>query len=159
MTASDPPSTIDATTRRALAAALYNHAWDLMAIDHRTDEQIDELIHAAHASRHHWGELAADEPWRLARGEWLCSRVYAVLGRAEPSLWHARRCLGILEATGPGEDWDLPAAYEAMARAHVVAGDFDVAREWKTRGIAAAAAIADAEDRETIEADLATIPV
>ena len=54
----------------------------------------------------------------LARGEWQCSRVYAVLGRAEPALWHARRCVELDEAGAEGrEDWDLAAAYEAMARA------------------------------------------
>ncbi len=57
-------------------------------------------------------------------GEWLCSRVYAVLGRGEPALWHARRALAILEIGGEGiEDWDRPAVYEALARACAVAGD------------------------------------
>ena len=113
----------------------------------------------AHASRFHWGELASDEPWRLARGEWMCSRVYAMLGRPEPSLWHARRCLAILEAHGPGEDWDLAAAYEAMARAHWVAGDAEEAARWKIRGIAATGTIGDRDDRQPIEDDLASIPV
>ena len=49
---------------------------------------------AARASRFHWGEVG--EPVNRVRGEWQCSRVYAVLGRAEPALWHARRCLGTL---------------------------------------------------------------
>ena len=56
------------------------------------------------------------------RSEWQCSRVYAVLGRPEPALHHARRCLELCEQHGIG-DWVLGFAYEALARAHAVAGD------------------------------------
>ena len=95
-----------------------------------------------------------------SRGEWLCSRVYAVLGRGEPALWHARRCLAIVEAGGDGfEDWDLPGAYEALARASAVAGDRSAASAWRDRARTALADVADAEDRATIEHDLETLPL
>ena len=42
------------------------------------------MLHAAHASRFHWGEVG--EPVNFARGEWQISRVYAVLGRPEPAI-------------------------------------------------------------------------
>ena len=76
--------------------------WTLLEKTDRTPAQDDEMLHAAHASRYHWGEIG--DPVNLARGEWQCSRVYAILGRAEPALWHARRCLEIDEANGLG-DW------------------------------------------------------
>ena len=117
-----------------------------------------ELIHAAHASRYHWGEIA-DTPARLWRGEWMCARVYAVLGRGEPALWHARRAVTLVEAGGVAvEDWDRPAIYEAMARASFVAGDAAEGAAWKARAAELAAALADADDREVIERDLATLP-
>jgi hypothetical protein len=153
-----PPPEIDPATRRALAAGLYNRCWDLLALEGRTPEQDAELIHAAHASRHHWGEIA-DTPARLWRGEWMCSRVYAVLGRAEPALWHARRALTLVEAgDAAAEEWDRPAIYEAMARASFVAGDAAEGATWKARAAELAAAIADADDREVIERDLAALP-
>jgi hypothetical protein len=92
-------------------------------------------------------------------GEWQCARVYSSLGRPEAALWHARRCLAILEAGGGGEDWDLAAAYEGLARAHALAGDTDAAREWRDRAVAALSAIADPEDREVIEQDLAALSI
>jgi hypothetical protein len=113
------------------------------------------MIHSGHASRYHWGEIG--EPVNLARGEWQCSRVYAVLGRAEPALWHARRCLAINEANGTA-DWDIASAYEAMARAHLTAGDLAEVAAWKAKATAALDGIADADDREIIEGDLATLP-
>jgi hypothetical protein len=152
-----PPPAIDPATRRALAVGLYNRCWELLEIPYRTPGQDAELIHAAHASRYHWGEIA-DTPARLWRGEWMCSRVYAVLGRAEPALWHARRALTLVEAGGLAvEAWDHPAVCEAMARASFVAGDADEGAIWKAKAAALAAALADADDREVIERDLATL--
>ncbi len=154
----EPPE-LDPATRRALAAGLYNHTWTLLETHPRTPAQDDELIHSAHASRYHWGELGADI--HLARGEWLCSRVYATLGRAEPALHHARRCIELVEAAGADasrESWDLPAAYEAMARASAVAGDTAETARWKAKATEALAGITDAEDRTLIEGDLATLP-
>lgn len=152
------PPELDTATRRALAVGIYNRCWELLEIPDRTPEQDAELIHAAHASRYHWGEIA-DTPARLWRGEWMCSRAYAVLGRPEPSLWHARRAVTLVEAGGAAvEDWDRPAVYEAMARAAFAAGDTEAGAAWKTRAAELAAALADADDREVIERDLATLP-
>ncbi|HYX11160.1 MAG TPA: hypothetical protein VE817_04215, partial [Candidatus Acidoferrum sp.] len=93
-----------------------------------------------------------------ARGEWQCSRVYAVLGRGEPALWHARRCIEIYEENGIG-DWDIASGYEAMARASAVAGDGPAARDWKVKALAACGLISEADDRQLIEQDLATLPI
>jgi DNA-binding transcriptional MerR regulator len=156
MTTAPAPTEIDPTTRRKLAADLFNHTWTLLEKPDRTSEQDDEMIHSAHASRFHWGEVDGAEPVTLARGEWQCSRVYAVLGRAEPALWHARRCLAINEAIG-NADWDIASAYEAMARANLTAGDLDETARWKAKATEALDGIADADDREVIEGDLATL--
>ena len=146
---------LDAADHRRLGKDLFNHVWTLLETADRTPDQTDELIHAAHASRWHW--TVGGEPANRARGEWQCSRVYAVLGRGEPALWHARRCLELCQEFELG-DWDLAAAYEGMSRASLVAGDDDAARDWKARGISALGDIPDPDDREPIEADLATLP-
>lgn len=140
---------------RRLAADLFNGVWTLMETEDRTPEQDDRMLHMAHASRYHWEQVGT--PANLARGEWQCSRVYAVLRRPEPCLHHARRVLEICEQHGIG-DWDLAFAHEALARAHAVAGDLTAAAEAATRAGAAAEEIADPEDRELLLADLATIP-
>ena len=150
------PPELDQATRRALAAGLFNHTWTLLETHPRTPAQDDEMIHAAHASRYHWGEVSDDV--HLARGEWQCARVYSVLGRVEPALWHARRCVELAEGDADRDDWDLPAAYEAMARAHHVAGDATAAAAWKAKATEALGGIADAEDRTMIEGDLAGLP-
>jgi hypothetical protein len=131
---------------------LFNEVWRL--IESREDD--DRMLHAAHASRYHWGEAEECRPANLARGEWQISRVYTVLGRPEPALWHASRCLEHCEANGIG-DWDLAYAYEALARAHALAGDGE-AEQWKSKAREAGDAIADPEDREHFDEDYLTLP-
>jgi hypothetical protein len=145
---------MDPDARRTLAADLFNHVWALLETPDRTPAQDDEMLHAAHASRYHWGEVETGA--RLARGEWQCSRVYAVLGRAEPSLHHARRCLEICREEGIG-DFDLAFAHEALARASRVAGDHEAAESHLRLARAAADDVADDEDRALVLSDLATI--
>ncbi len=150
------PADLTPEQRRQVAVDLFNHAWALMRLPDRTPEQDDELIHAAHASRHHWAEVGTAA--NLVRGEWQLSRVYATLGRAEPAIYHARRCLAYCEASPQAlEGWDLPYAYEALARAHAVAGDAAEAERFAARARELGAQVEDAEDREQLEQDLATL--
>lgn len=146
----DEPEILD---HRRLAATLFNETWRLMEKEDRSVADDDRMLHMAHASRHHWGEVGT--PANLARGEWQCSRVYAVLRRAEPCLHHARRALALCEAHGLA-DWDLAFCHEALARGHAVAGDLDAARTEIERALAVP--IADDEDRALVLADLESIP-
>lgn len=151
---------LDAAAHRRLGVDLFNFTWTLIEKPDRTPAETDEMIHAAHASRYHWSK--AGTTVSLGRGEWQIARVYSVLRRAEPALWHAARCLAYVEAAiaaGDAEDWDLPAAREAMARAAAVAGDQAEAIRWRDLAREALAAIEDPADRELIEVDLATLPV
>lgn len=61
------------------------------------------------------------------------------------------------EAAGSG-DFDIVAAYEAMARAHLTEGDLEQVAARKAKATAALVAIADKDDRQIIEGDLATRP-
>jgi hypothetical protein len=138
---------------RALGVELFNRTWQLMDQSERTAADDDLLAHCAHASAYHWREVGTAE--NFARSEWQVSRAYTVLGRAEPALHHARRCLAICEENGIA-DWDLGFAYEALARACATAGDTAAAQQWTDR--AAAVGIAEDDDRQLLLSDLATIP-
>src|SRR5690242_1756139 len=147
---------MDADTHRQLGVELYNKSWTLMEKSDRVPSDDDELVHCAHASAYHW--LQVGTAANRARSEWLCSRVYAVLGRSASAVRHARRCLSLVEESpAEMEGWDLAAAHEALARAHLVAGELDAARRHLERSRAAVASVAETEDREVIEADLAAL--
>jgi DNA-binding transcriptional MerR regulator len=152
-----PPGTGSVTDARLLAAQLFNETWRLLELENRSRDDDDRMIHTAHASRYHWGHAPGATPANLARGEWQISRVYAVLGRPEPARHHARRVLDICQENGIG-DWDLAFAYEALARAHAVAGDAAQARHFTDLALAAAKDIAEDSERQLVLADLETIP-
>jgi DNA-binding transcriptional MerR regulator len=145
----------DAEEQRRLAADLFNLVWTLLETPDRTAEQDERMLHAAHASRFHWGETG--EPANLARGEWQVSRVYAVLGRAEPALHHAQRCLDTCRANSIG-DFDLAFAYEALARASAIAGRSDDAATYAGLARKAGDRIGEPEEREIFFSDLAGLP-
>jgi hypothetical protein len=148
--------TLDDEAHRRLGVELFNRTWALMDKDARTSAEDDEMIHGAHASAYHW--LQVGTAANRARSEWQCSRMYTAFGRAEPALWHAQRCLEICEAEpGALEDWDLPFAYEALARAYAVAGDTAETARCLEQARSLGAAIVDEEDRVQLESDLASI--
>jgi hypothetical protein len=139
---------------RQLGVDLFNEVWRLM--DSREDDE--RMLHAAHASAYHWSVAPECEPRNRARSEWQVSRAYAVLERGEPAVHHARRCLELTEQHSENmEDWDLPFAYEALARAHGVAGDDAEASRYGSLARESGARIADPEDREHFEEALATL--
>ena len=148
------PLRLEPEEERRLAATIFNHVWELLDEPERSTSQDDEMLHAAHASRYLWGEVGGPVHW--ARGEWQCARVYAVLGRFEPALHHARRCLELVTQHDLGP-FDLGAAHEAIARAYRVIGDAEMTARHVALARAEAAGITDAEDRQILDSDLASL--
>ncbi|TJY41541.1 hypothetical protein E5161_14175 [Cohnella pontilimi] len=112
--------TIDNEVHKKLAADLFNVTWDLIEKTERNEMEDETMINAAHASRFHWGIVGT--PLHFARGEWQISRVYSLVGRAEPALYHAKKSLELCLDNDLG-DFDLGFAYEALARAYAAEGD------------------------------------
>jgi len=139
---------------KKFAVGLFNFTWSLLDKKNRTEEEDDKMIHAAHASRYHWGEIG--KPVHFERGEWQISRVYSVLKRSEPALYHAKRCLHICKEIKIG-DFDIAFAHEAMARAHATAGDKSECQKFLQLAKEAGEKIKKKEDREYFSGELKTI--
>ena len=148
--------TDNVTDERKLAAQLFNDTWSLLEKESRTPAEDDRMLHMAHASRFHWDNVGDDQ--NRAIGEWQCSRVYSVLGRAEPAVFHARRCVEHSQKDGV-DDWVVGSAYEGLARALAVAGDLEGARDARDEALVRAKAISDPEDRDIVLADIDTLPI
>ncbi len=138
---------------RRLGIDLYNRTWTLM------DSPGDEMLHCAHASAYHWMQSGGTTANR-ARSEWFCSRAYALLGRPEPALHHARRCLELVEsAPAEMEEWDLAGRVRgACACAPCGGRGVDEARRYFELAREEIAKIAEEDDRKHIETDLASLP-
>ena len=111
-------TTQDQKYHKKFAVDLFNYVWTLLEKPDRTRAENDTMLNAAHASRLHWEMVG--KPVNLVRGDWQISHVYCALGRTEPALYHARRCLEICKENHI-EGFDLAYAYEALARVYSVA--------------------------------------
>jgi hypothetical protein len=136
---------------KKMAVDLFNATWDYIDKADRSPEDVDAMLLSAYASCYHWSVIG--EPLNQQRGQWMISRVYAVLGRGEPALYHAQRCLDITKQNNIG-DFDAAFANEAMARAYAALGNklecakyYDLAKE-------AGKNIASKEDRDYFYQDL-----
>jgi len=145
----------DSEWHRKMAAHLFNSTWVLLEKKGRSKKDSNTMIHMAHASRYHWGVVGG--PKELAIGEWQISRVYAVLRRPEPALYHAQRALEICEASEIG-DFPLAYAYEALARAFAIAGKPRLRTACLKLAKVAGAKIAEADEQSQFFKDLRTVP-
>jgi hypothetical protein len=148
----EPRTEID-VDHRQLGIDLYNRTWKLLEKRNRTRADDDEMLNTTHASAYHWSRAAGTGPENAARSQWQISRVNAVLGRGDAAVYHAERCLEHCTQDGIG-DWDLAAAYEAVARAQKLAGNDAEFHRNLELGREALAQIANEEDREHIAEDL-----
>ncbi len=112
------------------------------------------MILAAHASRFHWGQVGTPREWSI--GEWQLSHIYATLGRVEPALFHARRCLALCQQHRVG-GFTLAYAYEALARVAALQGDRRAHHRWFRSALAAGKSIREPEDRRQFDRDIATV--
>ena len=65
---SDEPKLTEAEWHRKQAVDLFNFTWTLIDKPDRTPDDDDLMIHAAHASRYHWGVVGT--PTNYLRGDW-----------------------------------------------------------------------------------------
>ena len=142
---------ISQENHKALGIALYNYVWTFLEMTERTDAENETMVNATHASRYHWGKVGT--PREFSIGEWQISRVYSVLGWAEPALFHGRRALRYCEANGLG-DFMLAYSYEAIARAAAVGNDAALYRATMRIANSAVEGIAEEDDRAMFVQDL-----
>ncbi len=141
-------------SQRELAKSLNREVWNLLETQNRTDEQSQQMIHAAHASCRLWLEVGTG--LHQQRGEYLVALVYTVLGHPEPARRHAERCMMLTERhRGEMKDFDLAYAHECLARAAALNGDRDRAARHKRQARDLGDRIADPEDKQIFDADFA----
>ncbi len=147
------PPNLNVDLERKLAISLFNYTWTLIK-KKRTRSEDEEMMHTAHASRWHWGRVG--NAHNIATGEWQISRVYSVIGMLEPALYHAKRCLAH-QKKGEMKDFDLPYAYEALARAYAIAGKKKESSKYLNLAEKLGQDIMDKEDRDLLIADLNSV--
>ena len=143
---------------REIAVATFNRSWDLLEGERRTAEDDEELLVAVFTSRFHWGQAGTAENVAIADNQ--IARAAAALGDGALAVRFATRALDRTEAEGwtSAGDWRFASALEICARAYAAEGNAGLRDEFLARARHAAAAIADADERQVIEAQIATVP-
>ncbi len=145
---------IDPALHRQLAVTLFNQVWSFLEQPQRTVEEDLQMIHAAHASRYHWGQVGTAKEWSI--GEWQIARVYAVLKRADAAAYHAAHALRWARDDSVAPFYKAY-AFEALARAHALVGDPVKFDRCHSEARLLLEAVTDPEERKLLSADLMSL--
>ena len=136
------------------ASSLFNRTWEALERTDRSESDDEVMLNMAHASLWHWRVVGLPVNW--SRGEWLISRVCAVLNRPESALRHARNSLELCDEHQLTE-FDRAFGHEAIARAHAAAGDAKGVATHVQYGLAAAEHVEDTSQREWVRRNLGSV--
>lgn len=150
----DSPTFDLVAAHKFFSADCYNKTWGFMDNPNRTPEEDLSMLQTAMASLWHWSQREDATPRNFAIGNWQVSRVFALLGQAE----NARRYgeMSLKSAQG-GEPFYIGYAYEALARAEMVAGNKAKMNEYLAQAWSFAEQVEEEEDKKVLMADWETI--
>ena len=131
--------------------------WNLLGKDNRNEQDDQRMISFAKASLFHWRLSPKYLPVNEQRGQWMISRIYAVLGKGEEAMKYAKETLRLTEEHG-FKDFDLAYAYESMARAHAAMANNEDCGKWYNKALNAGELINGAEDKKYYKSDLKSGP-
>ena len=141
-------------SHRYFSAHCFNQTWALLETPNRSAAEDEQMLLLAMASLWHWTQRPDCKPRNLAVGYWLISRVYAALGQSDNASIYAGKCLILSEGDEP---FYIASAHEASARAARLAGNTETVARHLAEARRLAALVTEADDRASLEADLASI--
>ncbi|MFD2445130.1 tetratricopeptide repeat protein [Bacillus sp. CGMCC 1.16607] len=143
-------------SHKQIASQCFNRVWDFLDMSERSREEEEQMVHLAHTSFWHWTQVEDHTPTNLSIGYWQLSRVYAVIGNGEQSLFYADRCKDISEDASIAPFY-LAYAYEAIARAYMTLNQKEDAIESYNKSLKLAEGIVIEDSREMLLKDLQII--
>ena len=112
------------------------------------------MLQTAMASLWHWSQREDATPQNLSVGNWQVSRVYCLLGQVDNARRYAEVSLKLAEGSEP---FYAAFAYEALARAEMVAGNKAKMQEYLEKALALAEKVEYEEDKQVLMGDLGSI--
>ncbi|TFG32128.1 hypothetical protein EU528_04285 [Candidatus Thorarchaeota archaeon] len=140
---------------KKMAIQSNNGLWPTLDKENPTAVELEEAMHMAHTARYHWSKVGTIV--NAVRAEYMLARIYAHMKRSEPALFHANRGLELAKKAKKEEDWkdwDMPFIYEALARAHAVAGHKSECTKYKNLAQESTNAVEGKEDKEICQGEL-----
>jgi hypothetical protein len=134
----------------------FNQAWDFIDKPLLTTNEQDLMLHLSLTSFWHWTQREDCTSTNLSVGYWQVSRVFALLRQADNARHYGELCLEVSQKEGVLPFY-LGYAYEALARAELVAGYPDKMEGFLIQAHQVAASSPDPEAKKQLMIDLATI--
>ncbi len=134
----------------------FNQAWEWIDKAERNKADDDKMLQLSLASLWHWSQREDATPTNFSIGYWQVSRVFALLRQGENARHYGELCLEITQEEGL-ESFYRGYAYEALARAAMVAGNKDEMDKNLLEAQYIASTLPDAEEKEQLLKDLTTI--
>ena len=149
--------------QKQFATGLFNETWNYIDKEERSEQEIEEMINCCHASAWHWSQLE-DHVSDHARWEQSFSishnqlaNVYYLANRPEASLYHAKKSVEYCDKYGIS-DFLRGFAYECLAKAYHLNGDYDKRNEYLQLAEKAVDDIKEVKDRDYFVSELSKSP-
>lgn len=153
--AAKPEFDLDAA-HRFFSADCFNRAWDLIDKNSRTPEDDEEMVRLSLASLWHWTQREDHTRVNLSVGYWQLSRIFSLLQQPDNARHYGMLSLNLLPS-----DNALPFyrayAYEALARAELLAADLDKKEEYLNKAMLLAESMVDPEEKQQLQSDLSDL--
>jgi tetratricopeptide (TPR) repeat protein len=138
---------------RSVAVDCFNKSWSYIEKENRTDSEDEEMRRLAEVSFWHWMQVADHTEENESVGYWQLARVYTISGRYMLANYYANKCIEISE-TGNVGPFYLGFGYEARARAYLLAGRVEPAREALDKAYEFSDQVPDPEWKDHLVKDL-----
>lgn len=148
------PQFDEAAAHRYFSAHCFNRAWELIKRADRSPEDDRLMVALSQASLYHWLQRDDCDDRRLSIGYWQASRVQALIGNGDEARKYAEVTLAHSAELAP---FYRGYAHEALARAESVAGNRQKAAAQVEKARALALEVEEAEERDLLLGDLASI--
>ncbi len=134
---------------RWFAIEFNNEAWSIIEAAQRSAEDIERLLHLAHAACLHWSAVGTSLNRQRALD--LLAHACAIAGKANQALEYAEMAWGLSEKHGDEQTpFDRAEALGTMSVALFAVGRPEEADQWRANALEAAAVL-DNDDRAIIE--------
>jgi hypothetical protein len=138
------------------SAHCFNKAWEYIDKPQRAVDDDSSMLQLSLSSLWHWTQREDCTSTNLSIGYWQVSRVFALLHQADKAREYGKLCLEAALKEGV-ESYFSGAAYEALARAELVAGDRGAMQEYLSQAHKIVEKLTDQEEKDMLLKDLATI--
>lgn len=134
---------------RWFAVEFNNEAWSIVEATQRSPDDVERLLHLAHAALLHWSAIGTSLNRQRALD--LLAHAYSVAAKGDQSLKYAEMAWGLSEKHGAEQTpFDKAEALGTMSVALRAAGRREEADRWRAKALEAAANL-DNDDRAVVE--------